>query len=165
MPDDQESGSGDVELGDALAKFDIRLEEAQRLLGRQTDMVDKLHAENQALRAGEVRSAQLPLVRDLLRLYDDLGRMRAVAGESADDLRLVQESLVETLARNGVQSFAPEQGEEFDPRSHSVSGVDQTDDEQLDKAVAEVVKQGFRWDSGDLIRVVEVRAYRYAGSG
>lgn len=165
-----ENGEGEVEApadGNGaegpLARFDLRLEEAQRLLGRQTDLVEKLHLENQGLREGEVRTAQLPLVRDLLRLHDDLARMRAIAGESADDLRLVQESLLEALARNGVESFAPGEGESFDPKAHSVSGIDGTDDEQLDKTVAEVLRQGFRWDSGDLIRVVEVRAYRFVG--
>ncbi len=165
-----ENGEGEVEApedGDAVAglltRLDSRLEEAQRLLGRQTDLADRLHAENQALREGEIRTAQLPLLRDLLRLHDDLARMRTVAGESAADLRLVQESLVDTLARNGVESFAPAEGEVFDPKAHSVSGVERTDDEQLDKTVAEVLKQGFRWDSGDLIRVVEVRAYRFVG--
>jgi molecular chaperone GrpE (heat shock protein) len=172
-PSDGESGVADGDqdrlaesvVEQALTRLDTRLEESQRLLGRQTDLVDKLHAENQDLRAGEIRTAQLTLVRDLLRLHDDVARMRAAAGESADDLRLVQESLVDALSRNGIESFAPERGEAFDPTAHTVSGIERTDDEHLDKAVAEVTKRGFRWDSGDLIRVAEVRAYRYAGPG
>lgn len=142
-----------------------RLEESQRLLDRQSDLVDRLHAENQGLRAGELRSAQLPLVRDLLRLYDDVGRMRGAAGEDGDDLRLVQDSLVDTLARNGIEMFGPEQGEPFDSRLHSAAGVEKTEDESLDRTVAEVMRQGCRWDSGDVIRVVEVRAYRHTGTG
>jgi molecular chaperone GrpE (heat shock protein) len=146
-----------------LDRLDARLAESQRLLARQTDLTQKLHAENQVLRAGELRSAQMPLVRDLIRLSDDLERMRAVAAESADDLTVLHESLLDVLARNGVEAFESEWGEAFDSRVHSVAGVETTEDEQLDKTVAEVVRRGFRWSSGEVIRVVEVRAYRASG--
>jgi len=159
------SPSVDIDgLHRALEKLNSRLEESQRLLARQTDLVDRLHTENGELRAGELRSAQLPLVRDLLRLHDDVGRMRDAVGEADHDLRIVQESLVDTLVRSGIQPFAPESGEIFDPRLHTAAGVEPTDKRELDKAVVEVVKQGFRWESGDTIRVAEVRAYRYRGS-
>ena len=163
-PASAEEGGDQDPLRPMLARLDSRLEESQRLLARQSDLVDKLHAENQSLRAGEIRSAQMPLVRDLLRLHDDVGRMRSASADS-EDLRLVHESLVETLARNGIESFAPERGDRFDPSAHSAGGVERTDDATLDKTVAEVVRRGFRWDSGDLIRVTEVRAYRYFEPG
>jgi molecular chaperone GrpE (heat shock protein) len=161
-----EEGGGDGELAAAVAALDVRLEEAQRLHARQSDLVDRLHAENQSLRAGEVRGAQLPLIRDLLRLHDDVGRLReAAAGDGDDgDLRIAQEGLVDVLARSGVESFAPEKGELFDPRMHAAAGAEPTADAALDKAVAEIVRQGFRWDSGEVIRVAEVRAYRYQGA-
>jgi hypothetical protein len=40
-----------------------------RLLGRQVDHGDYLHAESQRPRVGELRAAISPLVRDLLRLH------------------------------------------------------------------------------------------------
>jgi molecular chaperone GrpE (heat shock protein) len=150
-----------AELAMAVKGLDARLEESQRLLARQSDLVDRLHVENQELRAGELRCAQLPLIRDLLRLHDDVGRMREAAGESEHDLRLVHEGLSDTLARNGVEKFSPAHGDPFDPRFHAAAGVEPAADKALDKAVAEVVRQGFRWESGDTIRVAEVRAYRY----
>jgi molecular chaperone GrpE len=162
---EEADAAADPELLEALERLDSRLEESQRLLNRQSDLVDRLHAENQELRAGELRSAQLPLVRDLLRLHDDLGRMREVEGESAEDLRLVRESLIDTLARNGIESISPRSGEPFDSQLHSVAGTEPTEDPSLDRSVAEVVRQGFRWDSGDVIRVSEVRAYRHLGAG
>jgi molecular chaperone GrpE (heat shock protein) len=148
-------------LEDAVASLNDRLEESQRLLSRQSDLVDRLHTENQELRAGELRNAQLPLIRDLVRLHDDVGRMRDAAGEHDDDLRVVQESLLDTLARNGVEAYAPDRGEAFDPRLHAAAGTEPTAEESLDKTVIETVRRGFRWDSGDAIRVAEVRAYRY----
>lgn len=152
------------DLCHAVENLNLRLEEAQRLLARQTDLVDRLHDENGELRAGELRNAQLPLVRDLLRLHDDVGRVRSATGEEDHDLRIVHEGLIDTLVRNGIQSFAPEPGEAFDPQMHTASGVETTEEEELDKAVMEVVRQGFRWESGETIRVAEVRAYRYRGS-
>lgn len=148
----------------AVERLDARLEESQRLHARQSDLVDRLHTENQGLRAGELRNAQLPLIRDLFRLHDDIGRMRDAVGYSDGDLLIVQENLIDILARSGVEPFAPDPGEPFDSRLHSAVGVEPTSDVSLDKAVVEIVRQGFRWESGDVIRVAEVRAYRYQDS-
>jgi molecular chaperone GrpE (heat shock protein) len=148
-----------------LDRLDSRLAEAQRLLARQAGLTERLHAENQVLRAGELRSAQAPLIRDLIRLSDDMERMRAAGDGSAEDLALVHESLLDVLARNGVEAFEPEQGEPFDSGAHAAAAAESTEDEQLDRTVAEVVRRGFRWDSGEVIRVAEVRAYRFLDSG
>lgn len=148
----------------AVAGLGARLEESQRLQSRQSDLIDRLHAENQQLKAGELRAAQLPLVRDLLRLHDDIARMRTAASDADGDLRVVVESLSDTLARNGIEAYAPGPGEPFDARLQSAAGVEPTEDEALDKTVAEVTRQGFRWASGETIRVAEVRAYRYRGA-
>jgi molecular chaperone GrpE (heat shock protein) len=148
-----------------LDRLDSRLAEAQRLLARQVDLTERLHTENQSLRAGELRGAQTPLIRDLIRLSDDLERMRAVGDSSAEDLALVHEGLLDVLARNGVEAFEPERGEPFDSGAHAAAAAEPTEDEQLDRTVAEVVRRGFRWDSGEVIRVAEVRAYRFLGSG
>lgn len=157
----EDAAGSDIELAATLATLDGRLAESQRLLGRQSDLVERLHAENQVLRTGELRSAQAPLVRDLLRLHDDVGRMREALGEQDGDLLLVAQSLLEILERNGVEQFAPERGEPFDAQLHAAVGSEPTDDEALDRTVSEVLRQGFRWGSGELIRVAEVRAYRF----
>jgi molecular chaperone GrpE (heat shock protein) len=148
------------ELLEVLTSIDKRLGESLRLLEHQHALADRLHAENQTLRAGELRSAQLPLVRDLLRLYDDVGRMRQAVADDGD-LRIVQESLADTLARNGAVAFEPDNGDEFDPHAHSVAGIEVTAEMGINRTVAGVVKQGFRWDSGEVIRVAEVSVYRF----
>lgn len=153
--------AAEVDWAAVVDRFDARLAESQRLHSRQAELTEKLHTENQALRAGELRSAQTPLVRGLIRLCDDLERLRAVAEGSAEDLSMVHESLLDLLARSGVEAIAAERGEPFDSRLHSASGVEPTEDEQLDRTVAEVERTGFRWESGDVIRVAEVRAYRF----
>lgn len=157
----EDAAGSESELAAALASLDGRVAESQRLLGRQSDLVDRLHAENQALRAGELRSAQTPLVRDLLRLHDDIGRMREALGEQDGDLLILEQSLLEILERNGVELFAPERGEPFDPQLHAAAGSEPTADETLDRSVSEVLRRGFRWATGELIRAAEVRAYRF----
>lgn len=148
------------EVTTVLASLQERLGESQRLLGRQSDLVDKLHAENQRLRAGELRAATLPLVRDLLRLYDDIVRFSADNGDS-QDLDLVKVSLLDALARNGIAAFTPEPGEQFDPKQHNVAGVLPTEDASLDRTVAEVSRVGVRWEDGQTIRVADVRVYKH----
>jgi molecular chaperone GrpE (heat shock protein) len=143
-----------------LARVEDRLAESQRLLVRQSELADKLHAENQRLRAGELRGAMLPLVRDLLRLHDDIGRIASEA-ERAEDLKLMQASLLDALARNGVVVACPETGEQFDTKRHSAAGVVATDDASLDRSIAEVIRLGFQWEDGQAIRVADVRVYKY----
>jgi molecular chaperone GrpE (heat shock protein) len=81
--------------------------------------------------------------------------------EGGGDLGVIQGALVDTLARNGVIAFEPDQGVEFEPRVHSAAAIEATTEEQLNRTVAAVVKQGFKWDSGEVIRVAEVSVYRF----
>jgi molecular chaperone GrpE len=143
-----------------LAGVDGRLAESQRLLVRQSELADKLHAENQRLRAGELRGAMLPLVRDLLRLHDDIGRIAGEA-ERVEDLELMQASLLDALARNGILAVRPAVGEQFDPKRHSVAGVVETDDASVDRSISDVIRLGFQWEDGQVIRVAEVRVYKH----
>ncbi len=147
-------------LAASLASLDERLQESQRLLARQSDLVDKLHAENQRLRAGELRAATLPLMRDLLRLHDDIGRLGG-DGERRQDLEVVQISLLDALARNGITTFQPAVGEQFDPKQHSAAGVRETEDVNLDRSISDVIRVGFHWEDGQSIRVADVRVYKH----
>lgn len=148
-------------LATALFSLDDRLAESQRLLAHQSELVDKLHAENQRLRTGELRAALLPLVRDLLRLHDDIGRIAGDA-ERGEDLELIRVSLLDAFARNGIAPVHPAEGEPFDPRRHSAASVLETDDAARDRSVADVIRVGFEWEDGQTIRVADVSVYRRA---
>jgi molecular chaperone GrpE (heat shock protein) len=148
-------------LATAVSSLDERLGEAQRLLTHQTELAAKLHADNQRLRTGELRAALLPLVRDLLRLHDDIGRI-AEDTERAGDLELIRISLLDALARNGIVPLSPVAGEPFDPKRHSATSVLQTDVAERDRSIAGVVRTGFEWDDGHTIRVADVSVYRCA---
>ncbi len=158
-PVEDDAPSLDV-LATTLAGLGDRLAESQRLLVRQGELADKLHAENQRLRAGELRAAMLPLVRDLLRLHDDIGRIAGEA-ERAEDLELMRISLLDALARNGIVAVLPTAGEQFDPKRHSAAGVIETDNASLDRSISEVIRLGFQWEDEQVIRVAEVRVCKY----
>lgn len=147
-----------------LERLEDRLDESQRLLARQTDIATSLHAENQRLKAGELRSAQLPLVRDLMRVQDVLEQVLEAAVEStaADDLRIARDAILEALARNGIEPTRGESGDPLDPRMHRVIGVEPVDDPAADRTIAEVVKTGFSWEDATTIRAADVRVYKHA---
>src|SRR4051812_2744719 len=67
----------------ALSRIEAQLAESQRLLDRQVAIATKLHAENQILRAGELRKAQTATVLSVLRVFDDVNQMAATATEEA----------------------------------------------------------------------------------
>ena len=166
-----EGQGGANPLLEAIARLDDRLEESQRLLARQTEIATSLHADNQRLKAGELTRAQLPLIRDIIRVQDDLRVMHDIPDESiapADlpavrhHLELAKDSIVDALARNGIEELQVEHGAQLDPRRHKVVKVTGTDEPAADRTVAEVVKSGFAWDDGTTIRAADVRVYKYA---
>lgn len=146
-----------------LERLEDRLEESQRLLARQSDIATSLHAENQRLKAGELLRAQLPLVRDIIRVQDLLGQMLDAAVEStaANDLQMVRDAVLDALARNGIEATEVALGDVFDARRHKVVGVAAIDDAAADRTIAEVKKAGFTWDDATSIRAAEVRVYKH----
>jgi molecular chaperone GrpE (heat shock protein) len=157
-----ESATSDP-VADALARFDARLAEAQRLLERQTEIAASLHAENQRLRAGELRQAQGALVVSVLRVFDDIGQMASTASvpESGRDLGLAAEALADALARNGIERTPIEPGAAFNPQVHRIARVESTDDPAGDRTVAQEVRPGFAWADGTVIRFPEVAVLRH----
>ncbi len=151
-------------LAEALERLDDRLEESQRLLARQSEIATALHAENQRLKAGELLRAQLPLVRDMIRVQDLLGQMLDAAVEStaASDLELARDSILDALARNGIEAAQIASGDAFDARLQRIVGVVAVDDPAADRTVAEVLKVGFTWDEATTIRAADVRVYKHA---
>jgi molecular chaperone GrpE (heat shock protein) len=146
-----------------LERLEDRLEESQRLLARQTEIATSLHAENQRLRAGELRRAQLPLVRDLIRVQDVFRQLldAAVETTAAADLQISRDSILDALARNGIEQIRGEPGDPLDPRVHNVVGVEPADDAAGARTISEVVRCGFVWEDGTAIRAADVRVWKH----
>jgi molecular chaperone GrpE (heat shock protein) len=136
------------------------LEELVRLGRRSDEHVAELHAENQRLRAGELASVTLPLVRDVVRLHDEVIALTdAAAPEARADLGLVRSRLLDTLARWGLAPFAPEVGDRLDPTVHEgVGAVPSAEGEP--GTVASVRRVGFRQDDGRTFRAAQVEVFR-----
>jgi molecular chaperone GrpE len=157
-------------LATVLERLEDRLEESQRLLARQSDITTSLHAENQRLKAGELRSALQPIVRDMIRVQDVLKQMLdAECGPDPDPAQQGQhplfvaiESIVDALARNGVEVVAVAAGDRLDPRGHKVVGVAATENPDEHRTIAEVMKAGFAWEDGTTIRAADVRVYKHS---
>jgi molecular chaperone GrpE (heat shock protein) len=113
-------------------------------------VIDRLHDENQQLKAGERQNLLRPVITDLYRLRDDLLKQ---AGELPGDfdavraaalLRSYAQSVEMALERAGVLPVTPEIGAAFDARQHRASGVVPAAGPAADATVAEVVRDGYR---------------------
>jgi molecular chaperone GrpE (heat shock protein) len=163
-PDPVETaGVVDDEISAALARIEERLAESQRLIDRQADIAAKLHAENQALRGGELRTAQAPLVTSVIRVHDDVLQMAGTTAEpERRDLDLVADALADALARVGVDPVPAAAGEPFDAARHRVVEVRETADPAADRTVVAVVRTGFAWNDGTTVRLADVVVHKHA---
>ncbi len=145
---------------EVLTRLENRLDETLRLAQRRDELVDRLHKENQQLRQGELQTAMLPLLRDLMRLHDDLERIIAVDPGSQDTV-LIRDALADALARNGITQFAPGENDSFDSALHAAVGAEPTDDPQSDRTICAVRRAGFRREDGSIVRVADVTVRKY----
>lgn len=153
---DQSDALADVR--ETLQRIQDTMAESYRLIDRQTEVSATLHAENQTLRAGELRKAQTSLVLSVVRVYDDVSRMAATTAEpaAARDLALVAETLTDALERNGVDLIVVEPGEPFTTARHKLGAVEPVDDETAHRTVVRVTRPGFVWVDGEVVRPAEV---------
>ncbi len=147
-------------LGSGLGGLQTSLDELVRLTRRADDHVAELHGENQRLRAGELASVTLPLLRDVVRLHDEVEQLTsAAAPEAQADLALVRARLLDTLGRWGLTSFAPEAGDALDATRHNGVGAVASADGEAG-TVATVRRVGFAHDDGRTFRAADVEVFR-----
>lgn len=157
-------GSEAIEsLRDELAVLGRRVDELVRLADRREDLVDRLHADNQRLRAGEIAQVQAPILRELIRSYDVVVKL---AGDSAaaKDLEFVRRGLLDSLERAGVRLSAPEEGAPFDPGQQVAVERAETADPAADMTVARTLRPGFVQDGTRVLRPAEVAVQRYGAA-
>jgi molecular chaperone GrpE (heat shock protein) len=129
-------------LADSSERYHVRAEQREAVIDHQRDEVDRL-------RRGERRGLLRPLLVETCRLRNDLLRQ---AGELPADfdaeraallLRSYAESVEITLENSGVRTFAPQQGEVFDPRIHRRVGGQAPEDPALAGRIAGVIRDGY----------------------
>ena len=110
-------------------------------------------AVREAAAAGE--RARSGLVRELLRIVDNLERALASAEEGeqhlAEGVRFVHSELIAVLERNGIEQFDPA-GDKFDPAEHEALSVREEGEPGL---VVDVVEKGYR-SNGTVLRPARV---------
>lgn len=112
-------------------------------------VIDHLHSEVDLLRRGERRGLLRPLLVQTSRLRNDLLRQAEDLPDDFDAerarvlLRSYAESVELTLEDNGVVTFAPEAGDQFEPRLHRRVGGESTSDPALAGRIARVRRSGY----------------------
>jgi molecular chaperone GrpE len=112
-------------------------------------VIDLLRSELEVLRRGERRGLLRPVLADLCRLRGDLLSQAAAlpedfdAAKAADLLRSYAETIELTLDSNGVVTYAPDEGERFDPRVHRRVGGEATGNPALAGHVAAIRRDGY----------------------
>lgn len=135
-------------------------------------VIDRLHEENQRLRAGEAREFLRPVLADLRQLRGDLlGQARSVPQTmSADNVAVLLESYADSmmiiLERYGVIVVSPQPRAPFDPRRHCAEGIIAAPEQELDGMIATVLNDGYEdAQAGTVIVPARVIVYRDASPG
>lgn len=162
-----ESAEGTTNHGQELTELARALEESNRISAERERVINRLYEENQRLRAGELQQALMPVLRDLMRLYDDLhktataysGRASSDPAEVLREWEYYRDSILDILYRQGVEPCATTQGSPFDPKEHRACGTVSTNERHQDRTIARVVRAGFRTEAR-LLRTADVEVYR-----
>ncbi len=158
-------------LGDLAVRFgqvEELLAEFHRRSAHRESVIDRLHEENQRLRAGIGRLILEPVIADLIRLYDQLDREARRLGAEARDQRLLSsfiDDVAQILDRCGIDVFSAEPGDPFDRDRHRPVAVVACHDESRHNTVAEVIFAGFiERDTGRVRRPVQARFHQFTAA-
>lgn len=151
------------DLADASQGYHIRAQQRE-------EVIDYLRSEVDRLRRGERRAMLRPLLTEMSRLRNDLLRQAAElpaefdAERAALLLRSYAESMELVLENSGVVSFAPGNGDAFDPRMHRRVGGQPAADPALAGRIAHVRRDGYLdVDANSPVALAEVVVFAAAG--
>lgn len=133
-------------------------------------VIESLHRELQFHREGLHFRILRPLFTDLIMLHDEMAKLHESIGSSlvyvsdqivpvAQYLKMFQDTVEETLRRNGAEPFISE-GEVFLPNRQRSLKIIPTSDPALDKHIAQRVRQGFIYED-KLLRHELVEVYKF----
>lgn len=132
-------------------------------------IIDALHAELQSHRDDLVFKILRPVIIDLIDMHNDINSMLSYEKNAVDEtmptarlvntLQSFQGTIVEILARNGVEAFS-EPGELFAPKKQRSIRILDTDDQAKNGTVVERLRRGFIHEDR-LLAHEHVVVYRY----
>jgi molecular chaperone GrpE (heat shock protein) len=137
------------ELTEAVQAVQRELQGAGERAASRERIIDRLHEDNQRLRAGDRQLVLRPVLADLQRLRNDLLRQAAAvpATITADAVAALLRSYAQeaelSLERGGVAVLSPAPGDRFDPSRHRPQAVLPAPGPEADATVAETVADGY----------------------
>jgi len=131
------------DLHSAIAEVRDELSAANERAAARERLIERLHDENQRLRAGERQMVLRPVLVDLQRIRTELLQAAADTAVPGELLISFAHSVAQALERGGVLVVRPAAGEVFDPAQHRAADVMQSDDAE-DGTIAEVLSDGYR---------------------
>lgn len=164
-----ETGLAPSELTERLRDVAQQLAEFHQRSAHRELIIDRLHDENQQLRAGLSKAILEPVVADLIRLYDQVDRQvrrLAAAGQDARLLESFAADIEQILDRCGIEIYLAKPGDPFDRDRHRPLAVVSCPDESQHNTVADVTAVGFiERETGRVRRPVQARFYQYTPAG
>lgn len=149
-----------TQLADVLQGLTRELALANTLSRERERLIDRLHEENQTLRAGEFQQRLQPVWRDLIRLHDDLSRTAHNQDPQVRDLECFRDMVADILFRHcDLEPYSAVSGEPFQPAEHRAVRTVPVADPQMDRTIAGTVRQGFRTHDR-VVRAAEVEVFR-----
>lgn len=157
----------EAERDSVLADLSAALESANRGGAERENILGRLHEEAVGLRAGELRQAVNPLLREFMALRDDLlktaGHRRRMDDAGANDVAGLLEGYADTIAdileRHDVVAYQVNPGDPFDTKLHRALKAVEAATPELERTVVAMHKEGFL--QGDrVLRPAEVTVYR-----
>ncbi|MBL7258032.1 nucleotide exchange factor GrpE [Paractinoplanes lichenicola] len=136
-------------LGRELPELRLQITRAHERAAAREQIIERLHDENQKLRAGERQLLLRPLLTDLQRLRHDILQTVARlpeefgAEQTAKLLHSYAYSLELTLERGSIVVVTPEPGSAFDPAAQRAMGTVPATGPEQDGTVAEVITDGY----------------------
>lgn len=168
------------ELREQITTLTSRVDELLTAAGREQEraafresVIDRLHAENQLLRRGELDALFQPVRDGVVALHDlarrAAGQYRRTEAPTADRgaalLDTLAEEAADVLARLGVSRIEPVAGEVFDPARHRGVGTAPAGQPWQDNTIAEVSATGFALAEKVIRRAEVVVARHHGGQG
>jgi molecular chaperone GrpE len=141
-------------LADELRELRLAIRGADERAAARERIIDRLHEDNQRLRAGDRQLVLRPVLTDLRRLRNDLLRQAEAAPSGVDVAALLRSYAHEVelaLERGGVEVVRPAPGDRFDAARHRPQDVLPAAGPEADGTVAEVLADGYRETVTDLV--------------
>jgi len=153
------------DLACSLSRVEEQLARFHQREVHRESVIDRLHEENQLLKAGLNRMVLGPVITDLIRLHDQLSREARRQAGDGQDAKLAWsfvDDVVQILERCGIDTFTANPGDPFDPSRHHPLAVVTSTEEAQHNTVAEVLGAGFAdRDTGHLRRPLQARFHQY----